>query len=240
MKLNKKLLIVIMILFSSFLVSNVFALDSYGNNLQGLGVYQRIAGSYDLKGSITNETYVENEIIYVDFDYDLYFSSIHWLNESLATYSQVSNMSAVAIQVFQDEIYQNPLQIQFPLENPDNYDNFWRLNSVSELIPYSIDESAVCNLTYWINYDSINGSSWLKIDEFVFILEEIEGSGYNPPEIDENLLDLRFIYFWGLIQSCLLSPFLIASGIKLLSVKLSLIGVIDIILGIGFYMMLAG
>lgn len=227
--------VVVFMLFS--LISLTFAeVDEYGNQITQIQVFQKELGIWDSKLIISNITYYEGMNVSVENGEPIKITTISWLNQSLSTWGNVENTSAVAIQLFQDETYAEPLNGFVTNEFPSSYGDMWRISSYTPEIEYDITNYAVCNITYWINYH--NGSDWLLVEQFVFNLVEISGSEYIPPTYAETY-DFRFIWFWGMIISIFFTPMMFAVAIKTLSIHATIFGCVFICCVIGFYLLLS-
>lgn len=195
MQKKKAFIIIFSVLLLTCFFVPVKAIDSYGNQLTDCTIYQRVGDSNHYIDSFTNDTYVENaNYSLINWYSPFYFNVGGLLNTTLSNYENITYTMGYGIQVFQEETYENAMSLIFPTYQTGG---FWIVDAVSETIDNSINLTAICNVTVWINYQ--NGSGWLEIEEYLFNLTCDTPQTTEEPVTDE--IELNIIWFWLFIIS---------------------------------------
>lgn len=195
MQKRKTFFILFSILLIFAIVQPIKAIDENGNQLTSASIYQQVGDSQFQIGTFTNSTYIEGTNYTLQNDYSPFLFYAHGLlNTTLSNYGNITNTIGYGLQVYQEETYQNAMSIVFPTYQTGG---FWVIDAVSETLNNTVNESAVCNITVWIDYK--NGSGWLIIEEYIFnlIIEET----YVPPTYESDEMNLTFVWFWLFIIS---------------------------------------
>jgi len=192
MKLNKKAFIMVFLAVSLLcnFINMTYAIDEYGNQLTDISIRQYISGKTQTIETITNSTYVENanySLINGFSPLSIYVGGL--LNKTEWGYGDIVNTLAFGIQVFGNTSYEAPLAHVLPAYP---LGDFWVVDAVTEIIEIEYDETNVCNVTVWLDYD--NGSGWLEIEEYVFNLTYEFYENPTPPI--EGEINFDIIYFW--------------------------------------------
>lgn len=189
-------LIISILLFSSFL-SSVNAIDEYGNQLTDIYIYQKVGDSHILCDSFSNNTYIENTNFTLQNDYSpFYFYYKGLLNTSLSSFSNITYTMGYGIQVYQTNYFAGGSTLVLSIQE----NGFWWVNGYSETIVNSIDETALCNVTVWVDYH--NGTGYLLIEEYVF---NLISETYVPPVIPD-ILNLNVVWFWFFVITLFSTP----------------------------------
>lgn len=232
---NKKIssLILIFIIFTSF-VSLVFATtDEYGNQINAVSVYQNEAGSWVSRDSRNSTTYSPLYNISIEYNQDLLVLGQGLLNATeFPDYANISSTYALGLQIFDDSTYQNPMTLQLPAYQTGG---FWVMDFTSGTIDFDISsEVTVGNVTEWIDYQ--NGSGWLLVEQWTFQLvcdipSTSESSG-------EGILNLGIFWFWLFVIFLFATPLFSVIALKGGGAKFFIYAILSFAFCITFYSML--
>ena len=232
-KQKKIMIFLISILLTSFLFSAVFASDIYGNHITSVTVKQKEAGSWIVKDTTTNDTYIQGYNVTVENDQNLMFYANSKLNSTWCSeYGNITSYSALALQIFDDVSYAQPMTIILPAYQTGG---FWIMSYLTAEIENNlIANSTACNVTQWVDYQ--NGSGWLLIEEWEFNLVT---SITTPPTVTGTELQMSIFYFWSFIITLFGSTLFGVLAMKGGGAKAFIICLFCIMFSITFYSMLA-
>lgn len=235
--INKKSLTLFSFFILILLINPVFSTDEYNNQCDYVGIYEKITGSFILNTGFTENPTTTNVTI-DEANFPLYFAVGALLNSTFEPdYGDVQNTTGIGLQIFtdtDDDDYENPLQLQFPLYETGGY---WDLGFVSPQINIEIDEIAICNVTHWMNYH--NGSNWLLEDSWKFNLI-IESEDYTPPDYTDDGINFSPFFFWGMVATGFTTPLAFVGAIKLHDGKWIGYGIMSLVGFLCFFGMFTG
>lgn len=219
----------------SMLVSSVYSADEYGNYLNSVQVYQKELGSWVLRDSTNSSEYSPLYNVTIKYGQSLIFYGHGFLNATEWDYGEIASTYGLGIQIYDDSIYQNPMQIQLPTYQTGG---FWHCDFVSETLAFDISEEiTVGNVTEWINYN--NGSGWLLVEEWKFQLVCYDFPEPEEPIVSEGELNLSIFWFWLFVIFLFLTPLCAVGALKGGGAKYFLYAIISFAFCITFYSMLS-
>lgn len=212
----------------------MFAADSYGNQIDSITTYEKIAGTWSNVGEVTNDTYSEPFNISMS-DEPVYFGVQTLLNETLASYSNVSSTLAVGVTLEGTTTSEaGPLSPVFPIGAAS--DGFWTVPFISDTYDIDLGETEVtANFTLWIDYER-NGT-WTNTEYWILNLQWPEEEEYVPVTVNE--LDFSFVWFWATVGSLSITAISGGIAIRKVSVPYFMIALFSGMFTYAFYQIMA-